>query len=298
LSSHVIFKLLGGGLAGIATSMLFIWGHDAAHGALFKSEKVAEFFGTIAMLPSLNTYRLWVYGHNKSHHGFTSLTTLDWVWRPLTRAEYTDLSRWKRFWYRLERSLLGCAWHYIHKIWWNVMVRSNPGRTVQQRREYRNSKLFVLAYALIMSILAFFFAGGLLGIVCVVILPFIVFNYFIAFFVYLHHTHPDIPFIDQKKQWSHPVGYLYCSTVIHTSKLWQTLMHHIMIHTPHHVDMRIPFYNLPQAYEALKSNYGQYIHEYNFSWKEVSKIFKNCKLYDYDKHQWSSFKAQPDEHEK
>ena len=49
---------------------------DAAHGALFTSEGVSEVLGTLAMAPSLNLYRLWVYGHNKVHHGFTSLTSL------------------------------------------------------------------------------------------------------------------------------------------------------------------------------------------------------------------------------
>src|SRR6266540_2470509 len=45
--------------AGCAVAFLFVWGHDAAHGALFRGKWTAEILGTVAMLPSLNMYRLW-----------------------------------------------------------------------------------------------------------------------------------------------------------------------------------------------------------------------------------------------
>src|SRR5687768_15199689 len=69
-------KLAFGVGAGCAVAFLFVWGHDAAHGALFHGEWTAEILGTIAMLPSLNMYRLWCHGHNRVHHGFTSYTPI------------------------------------------------------------------------------------------------------------------------------------------------------------------------------------------------------------------------------
>ena len=71
-SQSVWLKLLGGVLAGLVVSMMFVWAHDAAHGTLFKSKRLAEWLGTIFMLPSLNMYRMWSFGHNRVHHGFTS----------------------------------------------------------------------------------------------------------------------------------------------------------------------------------------------------------------------------------
>jgi len=63
-----------------------------------------------------------------------------------------------------------------------------------------------------------------------------------------------------------------------------------MIHVPHHLDIRIPFYHLPEAYQALKKEYGHYLHEYQFHWADVLRIFKQCKLYDYEKKLWLTFK--------
>ena len=141
-----------------------------------------------------------------------------------------------------------------------------------------------------MSILSFLFAGGVQGVLCAVVLPFVVFNYFISLIVYLHHTHPDIPFFDIKKEWSHSVGLLYCSTIIHCSKISEMLLHNIMIHVPHHVDIRIPFYHLKKAFKDLKKHYSHYIHEYRFSWAKVFKIFRSCKLYDFESKNWMTFK--------
>ena len=290
LNSWVELQLIGGLLSGVATAMMFVWAHDAAHGALFKGGKIAEVLGTIAMLPSLNIYRMWSFGHNKVHHGFASFTPIDWIWRPLAPREYQALSIFQRLLYRVERCSFTSAFHYLRRIWWEQMLCFNPGKDKEQRQYYRNGKLLVLIYGLMMSVLGYFFAGGLIGIFTAVFLPFIVFNYFIAIIVYLHHTHPDIPFFDIKNEWSHSVSALYCSTIIRCSKISRILLHNIMIHIPHHLDPRIPFYNLPQAHKALKEKYGEYFHEYHFYWRYLLDIFKQCKLYDFEKKLWMTFK--------
>jgi omega-6 fatty acid desaturase (delta-12 desaturase) len=58
-SGNPLPRLAFGVLAGLAVAFLFVWAHDAAHGVLFAGDVVAEVFGTAAMLPSLQMYRLW-----------------------------------------------------------------------------------------------------------------------------------------------------------------------------------------------------------------------------------------------
>lgn len=287
---YALVKVAGGLISGIATAMLFVWAHDAAHGALFKNSKFAELLGTIAMLPSLNIYRMWSYGHNRVHHGFTSFSPMDWIWRPLTPKQYQALSRFERVMYRVERHFLTCAFHYLRRVWWAEMLGFNPGKDDKQRQYYRNGKHFVSLYVLFASTIAFCFAGGFIGILTAVIIPFIVFNYFIAMIVYLHHTHPEIPFFDVKTEWSQVVGALYCSTILNCSKIAQLFLHNIMTHVPHHLDVRIPFYHLPEAYQALKKEYSDYIHEYDFTWAYARRVFKQCKLYDFENKTWMNFK--------
>ncbi len=283
-------KVVGSLISGLSTAMLFVWAHDAAHGALFKNNKVAEILGTIAMLPSLNVYRLWSFGHNKVHHGFASFSPIDWIWRPLTVSEYQSLSKIQQALYRVERCFFTSAFHYLRRVWWQQMLRFNPGKNNKEKSYYQQGKMFTVLYALLLSIVSYFFADGVSGILLAVIVPFIIFNYFIAIIIYLHHTHPSMPFFNLKNEWSHSVSALFCSTIIHCSKLSRLLLHNIMIHIPHHLDPRIPFYNLPYAHNALKEKYGFYFHEYRFKLHEVLSIFKQCKLYDFENKLWMTFK--------
>ncbi len=288
ISRSPVVQLLGGVLAGAAVAIMFVWAHDAAHGSLFRSKVVSELLGTLLMLPSMNMYRLWSYGHNKVHHGFTSFSPIDWIWRPLTPSEYVSRSQWQRFIYRRERSLMTCGLHYLIRVWWRGMVRFKPHRKKDQL-SFVASKLGTLVFAATLSYVAWLMAGGLIGVLAAVVVPFVVFTYVISFFVYIHHTHPVIPFFDVRDEWSATIGQLFCSTVVRTSKVTELLTHHILVHVPHHVDMRIPFYQLAQAYDAIKTDWGAFIHEYRFSWSEIRSIFRTCQLFDFDAKTWYSF---------
>ncbi len=288
---NIFGKIACGIVTGIAVSSLFVLAHDAAHGSLVKNKWLAEIIGTVFMLPSLNVYRLWCYGHNRVHHGFTSFSPIDWIWRPLTISEYRELSTFRRLVYRMERSFYGCGLHYVIKVWWPKMMNFMPtGLPKEQVKALRLSKLVVISFAVIFAIVAYKL-GGFTGVFLGLILPFIVFNYVISLVVYLHHTHPDIPFFDEKNEWNQAIGVIYCTTVVKAHWLIDMVTHHILTHTPHHIDIRIPFYRLKTAFNGIKKDHAQYLHEYKLTWKTLRSVFKQCKLYDYHNHKWYSFSA-------
>ncbi|MFN8036551.1 MAG: fatty acid desaturase [Acidimicrobiia bacterium] len=280
-------------LAGLFVAALFVWGHDAAHGALFGDGRLAEVLGTIAMLPSLSMYQLWIYGHNRAHHGFTSYSPVDWIWRPMTPEQYAAASGWSRFVYRCERSVAGPGLHYLLRVWWPGMVRFRPNGELRRRYHVTRSKLIVLAYVIGASTVAWIVGGGPVGVLVAVFVPWAVFTYMIGLMVYLHHTHPALPLFDDRKEWSATIGQVACSTIVRTSKPFGLLTHHIMVHTPHHVDARIPFYRLEQAYADLKPDYGRYILEYRLRWSTLRSIAAACELYDYRHHTWHRFDELP-----
>lgn len=288
-----VVQLAFGVLAGAAVAFLFVWAHDAAHGALFESHRWSEILGTAAMLPSLNMYRLWSYGHNKVHHGFTSFSPIDWIWRPLTPDEYLAATPARRLVYRLERHPLTCGLHYLLRVWWAGMVRFRPDPKLRRTRGFRASKLGTLAFVLVASVVAYQLGGGPWGVVAAVVVPFAVFTWCISLFVYLHHTHPDLPFFDDRQEWSATVGQVYCSTVIRSGRVAERLTHRILVHTPHHVDTRIPFYRLEEAWADLRARYGPQIHEYRFRWSTVRWIFASCQLFDFQTKTWSRFADLP-----
>ena len=106
-------KLLSGLAAGFVIGRLFIIGHDACHQSLTPHRELNKVLGRIAFLPSLTPYSLWDTGHNVVHHGYTNLKGVDFVWTPLTAAEFEALSPMKKLLERAYRSGWAPGLYYI-----------------------------------------------------------------------------------------------------------------------------------------------------------------------------------------
>lgn len=70
-------------------------------------------------------------------------------------------------------------------------------------------------------------------------------------------------------------------------------LNHIMDHTAHHVDPRIPMYNLPRQQAALEQAYPESIAVANWSFESFYKTLRTCQLYDYENHRWMRFDGTP-----
>src|SRR4051812_27320397 len=90
-------NLLGGILAGHAIAVLFTVGHDACHQSFTPSLPLNRWIGRIVFIPSLHSVSLWVLGHNQIHHGSTNLRGRDYVWEPMSPADYAAASPLRRW---------------------------------------------------------------------------------------------------------------------------------------------------------------------------------------------------------
>ena len=89
-------------LTGFSIAGLFVLGHDAAHGALFANRRLNGVVGRMLMLPSLHLFDAWKLGHNHIHHRHTTKQGMDFVWHPVTPADFAEMSTTKRLVHRLE----------------------------------------------------------------------------------------------------------------------------------------------------------------------------------------------------
>ncbi len=78
-----------------------------------------------------------------------------------------------------------------------------------------------------------------------------------------------------------------------TPRVFELATHGILVHTPHHVDNKIPFYRLNRAAADLEREFGGTFLEYRFSWADVRNTFKTCQLYDYQTKTWHRFSDEP-----
>jgi omega-6 fatty acid desaturase (delta-12 desaturase) len=125
------------------------------------------------------------------------------------------------------------------------------------------------------------------------VVPFLFWCSMIGFVVYVHHTHIRVSWHDDKALWAKAQPFV--STTVHLTFPLRmgALMHHIMEHTAHHVDMSIPLYRLRQAQAKLEALLPGRIIVQPFSWSWYFKTAQLCKLYDFKRHCWTDFSGNP-----
>ncbi len=290
-------KLLCGLAAGFVIGRLFILGHDACHQSLTPHRTLNKWIGRIAFLPSLTPYSLWDVGHNVVHHGYTNLKGFDFVWAPLTQQEYQALTPMGKLLDRVYRSGWAPGLYYMVEIWWNRMFFPNRKHMPTRRPIFIQDNLLVSAFGLIwigvMTAAALAFNQSVLTVLlCGVVVPFLFWCAMIGFVVYVHHTHVKVSWHDERSAWSKAQPFV--STTVHLTFPFRigALMHHIMEHTAHHVDMSIPLYKLKQAQSKLEDMLPERIIVQRFSWRWYFQTARKCKLYDFSRRCWTDYKGQ------
>ena len=291
---HLASKLLGSILTTVAIIRLFILGHDACHGSLTPNALLNKILGRIAFLPSLTPYSLWRVGHNVVHHGFNNLRGRDFVWQPLDQTEYQRLSRPRQWLERIYRSAFGPLPYYLIEIWWRRLYfprRTNaPGR----RLEFTLDSSLVTVFAILWGAwiaMASTPHGAIqtsLALLLGLLLPFLVWVWVVGFVIYLHHTHPEVVWYDDKTAWMRHQGMLHGTVRYHVHPWWNLLLHNIMEHAAHHLDARIPLYRLKEAQAALALLVPD-IPVVELSMRTYLRTVRACKLYDYKSNKWTTF---------
>ena len=287
-------RLACGLAAGFVTGRLFIIGHDACHQSLTPHRRLNHWLGRIAFLPSLTPYSLWEVGHNVVHHGYTNLKGFDFVWAPLTAAEYAALSPLERWFDRAYRSGWGPGLYYMREVWFKRMFFPSRRQMPTRRRVFLLDNLLVSGFALfgIGTLAAVAHATGqaLLPVLLTgALVPFLFWSAMIGFVVYVHHTHVAVQWHDERTAWSRAQPFV--STTVHLTFPFGLggAMHHIMEHTAHHVDMTIPLYRLQHAQHTLEEMLPGRIVVQPFSWQWYFETARRCKLYDFERGCWTDY---------
>ena len=276
-------------------SALFIVGHDSAHGALFKSKRLNSLIGHLCFLPSMHVYEGWILGHNRVHHNYTVRQGFDFVWHPSTPQEWQAMGTFKRLLHRFEWSWAGSGLYYLENVWLRKMaVGRPPARWV---KAIRRDRFIVLGWFLGATALAT--CAGIVRTHSVwgtiwmdlrlVVLPFIAFSWVIGWAVHVHHVAPDIRWW-KKNEWTKFKAQMEGTTVLRLPKGFNFFFHWIMVHVPHHVDMRVPMYNLEAAAEAIETAFPGTVIDKKYRFGDFIRSTRQCKIYDFDAGVWMTYR--------
>ena len=297
-------KIASAALLTTAIPALFIIGHDACHQALTPHSWLNKILGRLAMLPCWHAYAVWDYGHNALHHGWTNLRTKDLVWTPLTKDEYDALPPFKRFLHRCYRTSWGVGLYYMVEMWAKFGMTQAKVKAAGRNRTFWADRLSVVAFALLQLFVVLFLTdrSGLgsnslavsLGLLLVGIIgPFFLWNWLMGFVVFQHHTHPKVPWYGNEEDWTFYAGQVQSVVHVELPRPVELVLHNIMEHTAHHVDPRIPLYNLEDAQKKLEEVYAGDLVVFPFTWGGYFKTLRTCRLFDYEHFRWLDWDGTP-----
>lgn len=263
-------------LTGTALTGFFVIGHDCGHRSFANRKWVNNLVGHIMFLPLIYPFHAWRIGHNY-HHKHTNKLSIDNAWDPFTPDFYQETSPLVRGAYNCIR---GRLW-WIGSIFHWAIVHFNWSKfTGKEREQVRFSVLVVLIGAAI-GLPTLILTTGIWGLVKFWLAPWLVYHFWMSTFTIVHHTIPEIPFTPAQ-DWHEAKAQLSGTVHCDYPRWIEFLCHDINVHVPHHISTAIPWYNLRQAYQSLKENWGEHIIEKEFSWSLMKEITDVCHLYDPD----------------
>ena len=79
------------------------------------------------------------------------------------------------------------------------------------------------------------------------------------------------------------------TTILRAPWVLDLFFHKIFVHIPHHVDMRLPFYGLEPAAEAIKAEFPDVVHDEKLRFRDFVANSRQCKLYDFEAGRWMTY---------
>lgn len=295
MTLNIVFALANG----VFIALLFIIAHDAAHGSFVPKRNVNLWIARIAFVPCVHAASLWRVIHNQLHHRRTNLKGVDGVWAPMALDDYMKAPPWRRRLERVYRGPAGPLIYYYIEFWIHrVLLPLAPEVRGEWRRHLPDSLFAVGGF--MATLAAIGWAGTSLNpdrplwLVLTIgwVLPFAVWNYLMAFTIYLNHTHPSIPWFRDEARWKSYRGALADTASVVMPINIAPLYTKVMSHTAHHERPSVPVYALAEAETDLKAQ-GHGLLEYRLGLRQYRSIYKACKLFDFDRMCWTDFNGHP-----
>jgi len=301
-------RILCVALNGFLMGTLLAIAHDAAHDSLTPWPWLNALLGRLSFLPSFHPYSIWERGHDRVHHDFTNLHGYDYVWAPLSKEEFDRLPWYNRLLQRSYRTVPGMALYYFIEFWVKHAVLRHKSERLRDKIHYGWMATFdqflvlgflllqgtglCLAHAYLAEQFEFAPLSPVVVLCLAVLVPFSILCWLGGFFTFQHHTHPRIRWYNNREEWS-----FFKSAVQGTAHIvypwpFNLFLHHLMEHTTHHVDAKIPLYQLGNAQGELEVAFPSIVVE-AFSLKYLSRTLAVCRLYDYENHRWLDFDGKP-----
>ena len=259
----------------------FITYHDFMHGSILRHSGLARIlfhvYGAFALTPP----RSWSKSHNY-HHGHVGKISAASVgaFPIITTRMWQEAGLWERVSYRFQRHPLVVVCSYFTIFTFSICLLP----LMMEPSKHMDSAVALLAHSGLIALLWVF--GGIDVAFYVVLLPMTIASLLGSYLFFAQHSYKDMHLIPSES-WSFYRAALESSSYLKLNKLMQWFTGNIGYHHVHHLNLRIPFYRLPEAMAAIPELQSPVT--ITFSLRDIRDSFRAC-LWDEEKQCMVSFR--------
>ena len=259
-------------LFSIASALLmvraFITYHDYMHNAILSRSRIARWLFRLYAVLALTPPRSWKTSHN-DHHGHVGQidAAATGAFATMTTDMWRDASFVERLAYRVERHPLTILAGYFTIFFLSVTVLPllrNPTR-------HWDSLLVLLGHSALIAVLWIF--GGFATAFFVVLLPMTIASMIGSYLFFAQHSFENMRVLPAET-WTARRAALESSSYLKLNKVMRWITGNIGYHHIHHLNVRIPFYRLPEAMEAIPELQSPVT--ITLSLKDIRACFRCC----------------------
>lgn len=233
-------------VAGLTQLRIFALFHDHLHGALLAKSKPAQWIMYLVGLHVLAPRTVWKETHDFHHRNNGKLQwTAVGSYLVMTTEQYEAASAAERRDYLRSRHPLTILFGYVFVMMAGMCVAAF-------RRSPKRHWGGPLALVIHFSILGFLvWKFGVTIAVLALVIPSMVDHMLVAYLFYAQHNFPETRFYTTS-EWDYTDAAVNGSSYMVMGPLMRWFTANLGYHHIHHLNARIPFYRLPEAFAAIE----------------------------------------------
>lgn len=224
---------------------IFIIQHDCGHNSFLKNRKINNIIGWVCSFFSSIPYVYWARTHS-FHHGHCGQLEVSDIGdiQTMTVKEFRNLGPWQRFNYRLFR--MPVVLFILGPIYYMLIPNRLPLNNIKGWAKARTAQL-VNNLSLLLVYLSLGYLLGWAKFFIIQLSIIFIFAIIAVWFFYVQHQH-EHNYKDWKNNWEYLLAAIKGSTYYKLPRVFQWLSGNIGFHHIHHLNSRIPNYNLEKAF--------------------------------------------------
>lgn len=224
---------------------LFVIFHDHQHRAILPKSKAAEVFMNIFGMCSLCPSTVWRSSHD-DHHAHNCQLRVENIgsFPIMTREQFKKSKPMDRFKYLAMRHPITLLLGYVTVFFYSMSLQP----ALSEPRRHWDAWPAVFVHFGVAAALVYWL--GWVAMLITLTIPFFIAGALGAYLFYAQHNFPGVVLRDEAG-WTYEGAALDSSSHLKTGPILAWFTGNIGYHHIHHLNHRIPFYRLPEVYQAI-----------------------------------------------